>query len=236
MKLTETHIQELYKFTRKHFVEHYDVQTELVDHLANDIESLWIEKPKLTFEQARDESFKKFGVFGFMEVVEQKQNQMNKKYFKTILRFAKEWFRLPKIIFTTLIAFAFYSIQEIPNAYNIYASVYVLIIFLETIVLIINKRKSNKQFKETGKKWMFQNIIQINGIGTSALIIFYVFDFSMKNNAQDFLLMGDFKRILSALLISAVVILGYISLIVIPQKAEELLEETYPEYKLSKTL
>ncbi|MDC1464178.1 hypothetical protein N8387_00675 [Polaribacter sp.] len=34
MKLTETHIQELYKFTRKHFVEHYDVQTELVDHLA----------------------------------------------------------------------------------------------------------------------------------------------------------------------------------------------------------
>ncbi len=236
MKLTETHIQELYKFTRKHFVEHYDVQTELVDHLANDIESIWIEKPKLTFEQARDESFKKFGVFGFMEVVEQKQNQMNKKYFKTILRFAKEWFRLPKIIFTTLIAFAFYSIQEIPNAYNIYASVYVLIIFLETIVLIINKRKSNKQFKETGKKWMFQNIIQINGIGTSALIIFYVFDFSMKNNAQDFLLMGDFKRILSALLISAVVILGYISLIVIPQKAEELLEETYPEYKLSKTL
>ena len=143
MKLTETHIQELYKFTRKHFVEHYDVQTELVDHLANDIESIWIEKPKLTFEQARDESFKKFGVFGFMEVVEQKQNQMNKKYFKTILRFAKEWFRLPKIIFTTLIAFAFYSIQEIPNAYNIYASVYVLIIFLETIVLIINKRKSN---------------------------------------------------------------------------------------------
>ena len=236
MKLTETHIQELYKFTRKHFVEHYDVQTELVDHLAYDIESIWIEKPKLTFEQARDESFKKFGVFGFMEVVEQKQNQMNKKYFKTILRFAKEWFRLPKIIFTTLIAFAFYSIQEIPNAYNIYASVYVLIIFLETIVLIINKRKSNKQFKETGKKWMFQNIIQINGIGTSALIIFYVFDFSMKNNAQDFLLMGDFKRILSALLISAVVILGYISLIVIPQKAEELLEETYPEYKLSKTL
>jgi hypothetical protein len=236
MKLTETHIQELYKFTRKHFVEHYDVQTELVDHLANDIESIWIEKPKLTFEQARDESFKKFGVFGFMEVVEQKQNQMTKKYFKTILKFAKEWFRLPRIILTVLIALSFYYIQETPNAYYIYASIYGLIIFLETIILIINKRKSNKQFKKTDKKWMFQNIIQINGIGNSVLILFYVFDFSMPNNAKDFLLMGDFRRISSALLISAVVILGYITLVVIPQKAEELLEETYPEYKLSKTL
>ena len=38
MKLTEEQIQQLYKFTRQHYVEHYDVQTELVDHLANDIE------------------------------------------------------------------------------------------------------------------------------------------------------------------------------------------------------
>ncbi|MEO9570995.1 MAG: hypothetical protein ABJH82_10085 [Polaribacter sp.] len=236
MKLTQSHIKELYNFTRKHYVEYYDVQTELVDHLANDIEQILEEKPKLTFEQARDKSFKKFGVFGFMTVVEQKQNQMTKKYFKTILSFAKEWFRLPKIILTILIAFAFYYIQEIPKAYFIYASIYGIIIFLEVFILFRNKRKSNKQFKETGKKWMFQNIIQINGIGASALIMFYIFDYSIPNNAKDFLFMGDFRRFFSALLISAVVILGYITLIVIPQKAEELLEETYPEYKLSKTL
>lgn len=236
MKLTDIHIEELYKFTKKHFVEHYDVQTELVDHLANDIESIWEALPDLSFQDARDKSFQKFGVFGFMTVVEHKQNQMTKKYFKTILKFAKEWFRLPRIILTVLIALSFYYIQETPNAYYIYASIYGLIIFLEVFILFRNKIKSNKQFKKTGKKWMFQNIIQINGIGNSALILFYVFRFSMKNNAQDFLLMGDFRRILSALLISAVVILGYITLVVIPQKAEELLEETYPEYKLSKTL
>jgi len=54
MTLTEEHIDQLYKFTRKHFVEHYDVQTELVDHLANDIEQIWIDQPKLSFEEARD--------------------------------------------------------------------------------------------------------------------------------------------------------------------------------------
>jgi hypothetical protein len=39
-----------------------------------------------------------------------------------------------------------------------------------------------------------------------------------------------------ALLSTLVVILFYVSNYVLPQKAEELLQETYPEYKLVKNL
>jgi len=38
MKLTESQIEQLFTFTQKHYVDWYDVQTELVDHLANGIE------------------------------------------------------------------------------------------------------------------------------------------------------------------------------------------------------
>ena len=100
MELTQTNIKELYKFTRKHFVYHYDVQTELVDHLANDIESIWEEHPKLSFQDAQDKSFKKFGIFGFMDVIEAKQKQMNKRYRKILWRFFKEWFTMPKLSVT----------------------------------------------------------------------------------------------------------------------------------------
>jgi hypothetical protein len=112
MKLTETHIEKLYKFTRKHFVYHYDVQTELVDHLANDIENIWEEHPKLSFQDAQDKSFKKFGIFGFMDVIEAKQKQMNKRYWKIILRFAKEWFSIPKIVVTVSIFFTFFMLLQ----------------------------------------------------------------------------------------------------------------------------
>jgi len=78
MKLTKNQIDELYKFTRKHYVYHYDVQSELVDHLANDIEKIWEQTPNLSFEDAKNNSFKKFGIFGFMDVIEAKQKQMNK--------------------------------------------------------------------------------------------------------------------------------------------------------------
>lgn len=40
-KVSAPQIQQLYIFTQKHYVEWYDVQTELVDHLANGIENQW---------------------------------------------------------------------------------------------------------------------------------------------------------------------------------------------------
>ena len=110
MKLTPQQIQELYKFTRQHYVEYFDVQTELVDHLANNIEQIWTTRPSFSFEDARDISFKKFGVFGFMDLVDERKKALNKKYWKLIWHFVKDWFQLPKIIFTALIFSAFYSI------------------------------------------------------------------------------------------------------------------------------
>ena len=73
MKLTVEQIERLYQFTRQHYVEWYDLQTELVDHLANSIESQWAENPKIRLEDALQIEFKKFGIFGFMDVVEKRQ-------------------------------------------------------------------------------------------------------------------------------------------------------------------
>ncbi|SDS49647.1 hypothetical protein SAMN05216503_3247 [Polaribacter sp. KT25b] len=232
MKLTKAQIEELYIFTRKHYVEYYDVQTELVDHLANDIESIWEEYPNLSFDEARNKSFKKFGIFGFMDVVNSKESQMTKKYFKLILKFTKQWFQLPKIILTIVLFVGFYQLQNIPNADVIYNGVFVCTLLSQIILLIINSRKLKKKFKITKKKWLFENVINIQGLGSNALLFFYFFDFPF-SHTQDFLVMGDFRKVFSALLITFLVIIGYITLIVIPKKADKLLQETYPEFKLS---
>lgn len=67
VELTENQIQQLYKFTEQHYVEWYDVQTELVDHLANGIEHQIGLNPELSFESALNNEFKKFGVLGFLK-------------------------------------------------------------------------------------------------------------------------------------------------------------------------
>ena len=78
MKLTQEQIDALFTFTKKHLVEHYDVQVELVDHLANAIEAQWAENPDISFEEALDKEYKSFGVFGFSGLVEQKQAALHK--------------------------------------------------------------------------------------------------------------------------------------------------------------
>ena len=62
MKLSENQIQKLYAFTRTHYVEHYDLQTELVDHLANGIEAQQQKALRLPFNDALKKEFEKFGV------------------------------------------------------------------------------------------------------------------------------------------------------------------------------
>ncbi|GAK93575.1 hypothetical protein JCM19298_2294 [Nonlabens ulvanivorans] len=116
MKLNDSQIEDLYAFTRKHYVEYYDLQTELVDHLANAIEDQWELKPHLFFEDALQIEFKKFGVFGFTEVVEQRQKAMARKYSKLIWKHLKEYFKLPKILLLmslTVILYVFISYQII---------------------------------------------------------------------------------------------------------------------------
>ena len=103
MKLNADQVERLYAFTRQHYVEYFDLQTELVDHLANAIEEQWQQNPKLSFEEALQIEFKKFGVFGFMEVVEKRQVALNKKYNKLVWQLLKNQEVLPLILLWSLV-------------------------------------------------------------------------------------------------------------------------------------
>lgn len=227
-KLTEKHIEELYTFTRQHYVEHYDVQTELVDHLANDIEQIWKNKPQLSFEKARDISFKKFGVFGFMGVVEEKQKQLGKKYRKILWKYTKEWFEFPKIL-TVISTFLFfyYFLQLNIGIYMIESSLFLLAI-IDLYFVYKLKKEFNKKTRTNGKKWMLEemifNVASIGGIMVAAnlpQILTYIERVPSK-----------IASVIIATMITLAIIYSYVTLVVIPKKSEKLLQKHYPEYKL----
>jgi len=231
MKISDNHITELYRFTREHFVEHYDVQTELVDHLANDIEQIWQAQPDLSFQEAKTISFKKFGVFGFMDVVGSRQKTLEKRYWKTILRFVKDWFQFPKIIITLIMYSSLFLLFTSSVSEFVFVGIIVCYFFFGIVKIIQLKSIFNKRKKRLGKTWMLEDLIFKQGVGNAAVLPLYTF--------QIFIHTGDSTSVsliwgaLLALFYTAIFIIGYISLVILPQKAEELLSETYPEYKLS---
>lgn len=232
MELSQTHIEELYKFTRAHYVEHYDVQTELVDHLANDIEQIWSKQPKISFEEARDMSFQKFGIFGFMEVVEAKQKQLGKKYAKILWGFLKEWFSMPKLISTGILFYFFYSFLDFQTNAIFYIVVVLLLAIIEAVLVTRLFIKAKQRFKEKKRKYMLEEIIFKTGFCNTILLFNFFFQF--RNFTEN--ITAVWGKCVIAGLVTLAIIFSYITLIVIPQKAEELLEETYPEYKQLNTL
>ena len=230
MKLTEIEIQKLYKFTREHFVEHYDVQTELVDHLANDIEQIWVENPKLSFEKARDISFKKFGVFGFMDVVEKRQVALSKKYWKIILHFAKEWFQLPKIIATFGVFTSLFQLFRSDASEYFFIGILVSYCVLAFVKLFQLKRIFNKRKKLTEKTWMLESMIFGQGTVNAGFIPFYTVQIFIETSTLTNVSIS--WGLVLAAFYTAIFIIDYVSLFVIPKKTEALLIENYPEYKL----
>lgn len=235
MKLTESQIDNLYKFTRQHYVYHYDVQTELVDHLANDIEGIWEENPNVSFEQARDKSFKKFGIFGFMDVIEAKQKQMNKRYWKILLRFVKEWFTLPKLITTLLIFLGVFFLMQIPFAEITIVSILLILVVFEMIAVYKIRKEHKAKEKTDDKVFLLEAMIGTTKNSFTGFTFINLFNF-INLTKFDFSGLNIYWLLFIAATITLLIIFFYVANYVLPQKAEELLQETYPEYKLVKNL
>ena len=78
MTLSNEQIQQLFLFTEKKFVRWYDLQVELVDHLANKIEAEMEANSTLSFERALGNVYAGFGIFGFAQIVREKEDSLRK--------------------------------------------------------------------------------------------------------------------------------------------------------------
>lgn len=234
MKLTIEQIDRLYLFTRQHYVEWYDLQTELVDHLANAIETQWEEYPKLTFDEALNREFKKFGVFGFMDVVEKRQAVLSKKYNRLVWQHFKDFFGVPKIVLTIAMTLALFSILKI-SYYSewVFMGLFIILILFSFHEIFKNKKDQKQKLQSGQKRWLFEEIINQYGgflglISIPINLFSRIFYHSEKYSGNDYWILG--LSFLFALL--AVVI--FIIFKIIPSKTTEYLMETYPEYKLEK--
>src|SRR6056297_1449791 len=239
MKLTQDHIQDLYKFTRAHYVEHYDLQTELVDHLANGIEQQWEKDSNLSFEEAKQKEFKKFGIFGFMDVVSKRQKAMRSRYRTILLRFAKEWFQLPKLIFSVVaITIIFLSLKSITDQEIKQGVIFGLSFILASVSLgyfYITRKDRELNMVRGGKKWMFgEMIFNFGGMIQLSNVLLQIGLSGI--HLKDAILNNIWLDIFFSVTWVFIGIATFIALFVIPSKAEELLAETYPEYKFQQKM
>lgn len=229
MKLTESQIQQLYTFTQKHYVDWYDVQTELVDHLANGIEAQWETNSNFPFEDALQLEFKKFGIFGFTDVIEEKTKVLNKRYRNIVWGYFKDFFKLPKIIMTLFLIWCYYNVllfDEIRNFILITTIILLTIIPFRHFYLEIKYVKHLQ--KETSKKWLFDaTLLQLGGLSGVFNISAYG---SLIYQLQDIPSKTVALVIISTIIVIFSLVL-YISIYIVSPQLRKNMAKQHPDYK-----
>ena len=181
-KLSQEQIDQLFVFTKKHLVEHYDVQVELVDHLANAIEAEWEINPNISFTAALEKEYKNFGVFGFSGLVEQKQATLQNHYWNVIKREIRSFFSIPKIVLTLALFYGLFRFYSNPTELGeqLWFGLEVVLL-VTTLILWIYK---NRKIKKKKKKYLIQSISNYFYSLPCTLIVF--FGFSVKSNPSLF--------------------------------------------------
>lgn len=227
MKVSPEQVATLYQFTRQHFVEHYDLQTELVDHLANAIEAQWQQNPTLSFEDALQVEFKKFGVFGFMDVVNKRRGALTSKYAKMFLGELKAFFTLPKIIGTVSSAgIVFYLLHLFQPDYLVINAIFLVLCLGFTVGLYRMRAKYLRVAAKTEKKWLMNDVIFGYRYGTGFI---YLYSELLLHVYKDHY--PEWFLVLLSLQLVVLLLTFYIVLILLPSKADYYLRKTYPEYE-----
>lgn len=109
-QLSKAEIQQIFQFMENNGVKFYDVQLELVDHFASEIEQNWDRYPKhWTFGHKIVDVYNRIGRGGFTRIIKTKSAAINKWFRQYCWNYIKSFFSWPKILITALLMGLFYT-------------------------------------------------------------------------------------------------------------------------------
>jgi hypothetical protein len=125
--LTAQQIDDVAFYCYQRNVEYYDVQMELVDHLADIIEQLQKENINLSFNEALEIAGKQFSDAEFAAIVKSKKKLLQVKMSKMIEQEFKTFFTMPRLLGTaSLLLLSF----VLPNLYNDWGTITPIVFFM----------------------------------------------------------------------------------------------------------
>lgn len=157
MSLSNEQIKHLFAFTKKKLVRYYDLQAELVDHLAERIEEEMKAAPQLSFENALAKVYAQFGIFGFAKIVQEKEAEVLRSARKLWFKELFQLFSWPKIILVIAIFMVFYQLSIwLPlQPLKIFAGICWLAFSCVTVIRECKFQKKIKKLLILNDRWIY---------------------------------------------------------------------------------
>lgn len=232
-KLTNEETDRLFDFCRKHGVHYYDLQIELVDHLAEAIENYWEQDPNRPFQQALNQSYKQFGIFSFSRIKDQKEKALRKKYNRLSWMFVGGFFKLPRIILTIALSLFVFTLLQFVENDGIIIGTYCFLFLPFGLFYYFYYFPKKLQLKiVSGKMFLInEHLKNINSQIISAILISF----------QSFTIYNSFSNGISSwavqlLIVTGIVVLSaftYATYFYVPKKIREHFKEQFPQFQIA---
>lgn len=228
-KLSSEQVQALFVFCNNHRVYQYDLQIELVDHMAASIETFWETEPEVPFVQALNKTYKSFGINGFSKIKVEKEKALRKKYNRLLWKFVGEYFKLPKIILTTVISMFLFLLLHYTNIQAFLVSSYLILFLPFGLLYYFYLFPKYFQIKVTpGKSFLLINYLK--KFDDSFLFMIWV----PTNSFPFFNLLKHTNNIwinlIVAVTLTFITIVLYANCFFVPRKVREHFTEQFPQF------
>jgi hypothetical protein len=183
---------------------------------------------------ALNQTFDRFGIYGFSKIKAQKERELNRKYRRLFWKFTLEFYKLPKIILTIALTLALFSLYRLVNNY-FYVTLAILGLILAADLLYICWLYPRKYKIEVigNKQFMLVNYLKNRQAGIN--LIFQIplqgaqwiehFNFGYLNN-QGILFFISLATV-------ALGVLNYNLIFVMPIKIREHFTQQFPQFVAS---
>ncbi|WP_319591307.1 hypothetical protein [uncultured Draconibacterium sp.] len=231
-QITQEETEQLFQFCRRHYVYHYDVQIELVDHLATAIEGQWEQNTKLSFDEGLKNSFKKFGIYGFSKIKSQKEKELRRKYNRLLWHFMLDFYRWPKVITTFVCTLGLFLLFQLIEQSRWIILGYLVLLTVGTMFYYFGIHIKTRLKIKPGKSFLLAD--QYNRASQAFVLVinlpnfcFHTFNLLDSHSIQNtWLLLG-----LSFFMVAFSVLL-YGQLFYLPKKIKEHFIEQFAEFAL----
>ena len=231
--ITQEESDHLFRVCKNHDVSQYDLQIELVDHLASLIEQHWLEKPEDPFKYALYKALQKFGATGFQQIKEQKQKALARKYHRILWSYLLEFYRWPKMLLTLAVSLAVSLLFKIVPQLHWLFAIYILVLVCGNLVYHLRYKSINKANPISDKSFLLLN--QLKHVQYFAMFLcqlpiwanlpFQILEEQSISMPENFIVL-----FLIAFFIVSSTIVMFAYLFYIPQKIKQHFSQQFPEF------
>ncbi|RDI56475.1 hypothetical protein [Flavobacterium glaciei] len=153
MKLTNQQTEYVSNYIKSFDIKWYELQVEFTDHMVTSMEEIWNQNPMLTFEQVKENTFKKFTNSELKSIEKERKQILIEQFHNEQRKKIKTYLSFPKIMGCILLFFTSFTLSFFfDNPFN-YVAVLVGSLYIFAIPMLClfykNRKIQGKRFLAT---------------------------------------------------------------------------------------